>query len=120
MSKGIVVDHKESGVRYAISEHNFNEKVHTRVRDLKPGETVLGFSPKGKIDLATDAAAGTSPEPEDDQIAALVEEFSREELAEQADLLTLPTSGSKHELAARIVAAHQTEGSSSEGTKDDK
>ena len=43
---GIVVDHKEAGVRYAISERNFNEKVHVKVRDLKPGETVLGFRPK--------------------------------------------------------------------------
>ena len=25
---GIVVDHKETGVRYAVSDHNFNQKVH--------------------------------------------------------------------------------------------
>lgn len=48
MAKGIVVDHKESGVRYAISEKNFNSKVHKRVRDLLPGETVVGFAPKRK------------------------------------------------------------------------
>lgn len=41
MSKGIVVDHKESNVRYAISEHNFNGAVHTKVRDLVAGETVI-------------------------------------------------------------------------------
>lgn len=51
MSKGIVVDHKESGVRYAVSEKNFNEKVHKKVRDLKPGETVQGFQPKTKESL---------------------------------------------------------------------
>jgi hypothetical protein len=48
MSTGIVVDHKETGVRYAISEHNFNDKIHKYVRDLKPGETVRGFQPKLK------------------------------------------------------------------------
>ncbi|QBZ73064.1 hypothetical protein SEA_PHERBOT_13 [Microbacterium phage Pherbot] len=46
MAHGIVVDHKESGVRYAVSERNFNEKIHTKVRDLKPGESVIGFQPK--------------------------------------------------------------------------
>lgn len=52
MSHGIVVDHKESNIRYAISEGNFNEKVHDRVRDLKPGETVLGYQPRPKESLA--------------------------------------------------------------------
>lgn len=45
MTKGIIVDHRESRVRYAISEQNFNKKVHKRVRDLKPGETILGYRP---------------------------------------------------------------------------
>ena len=40
---GIVVDHKETGVRYAVSDHNFNQKVHRKVRDLKPGESVQGY-----------------------------------------------------------------------------
>jgi hypothetical protein len=43
---GYVVDHKTSPVRYAVSADNFNEKIHTKVRDLKPSETVLGFRPK--------------------------------------------------------------------------
>jgi len=51
MSKGIVVDHKDSGVRYAISLHNFNEKIHTFVRDLLPHETVRGFQPKARKSL---------------------------------------------------------------------
>lgn len=46
MSKGIVVDHREARVRYAISESNFNEEVHKKIRDLKPGETVQGFQPR--------------------------------------------------------------------------
>lgn len=45
-SHGIVVDHKETGVRYAISDKNYNEKVHRKVRDLKPGETVRTYAPK--------------------------------------------------------------------------
>lgn len=45
-SNGIVVDHKESGNRYAIKEDNFNSKVHRKVRDLRPGETPLGFTHK--------------------------------------------------------------------------
>jgi hypothetical protein len=45
-SHGIVVDHKESGVRYAVSDRNYNEKIHRKVRDLRPGETVLGYRPK--------------------------------------------------------------------------
>jgi hypothetical protein len=65
MSRGIVVDHKESGVRYAISEKNFNGKVHTKVRALNPGETVLGFQPKRKPETpakATHKTDGASSE----------------------------------------------------------
>lgn len=67
MSKGIIVDHKESGVRYAVSEHNFNDKVHKKVRDLKPGESVLGYSPRRKgspaepNDPAPEKAAPSEP-----------------------------------------------------------
>ena len=43
---GIVVDHKDTDVRYAVSDHNFNPKVHRKVRDLKPGESVQGYRPK--------------------------------------------------------------------------
>lgn len=48
MSRGVVVDHKETGIRYAVSTHNFNEKIHDKVRDLKPGESVIGYRPKPK------------------------------------------------------------------------
>lgn len=45
-SHGIVVDHKESGTRFAISDRNYDEKLHRKVRDLRPGETVRGYVPK--------------------------------------------------------------------------
>lgn len=66
MSKGIVVDHRESRVRYAISEKNFNEKVHKKVRDLQPGETVLGYQPRhisrlGEAETPETPAATTAP-----------------------------------------------------------
>lgn len=48
MTRGIVVDHKESNVRYAISEKNFNPELHRKVRDLKPGESVLSYRPRAK------------------------------------------------------------------------
>lgn len=43
---GFVVDHKESGVRYAVSPSNYNPKVHTKVRALKPHETPAAYQPK--------------------------------------------------------------------------
>lgn len=44
--RGYVVDHKESNVRYAVSESNFNPNIHTKVRELKQAETVLAFRPR--------------------------------------------------------------------------
>lgn len=63
-SHGIVVDHKESGVRYAVSDKNFNPKLHRRVRDLKPGESVVGYRPKGSSSgssAGADSAAVAGP-----------------------------------------------------------
>ncbi|QCW22283.1 hypothetical protein SEA_CHEPLI_14 [Microbacterium phage Chepli] len=48
---GIVVEHKESGVRFAISDKNYNEKVHRKVRDLRAGETVRGYQPRNPQSL---------------------------------------------------------------------
>lgn len=45
---GIVVDHKESGVRFAISFNNFDARFHVKVRDLYPWETVISYKPKAK------------------------------------------------------------------------
>ncbi|QZD98602.1 hypothetical protein SEA_JEMERALD_14 [Microbacterium phage Jemerald] len=60
-SHGIVVEHKESGVRYAVSDRNYNEKIHRKVRDLRPGETVLGYTPKrpGALVEAEGSGAGS-------------------------------------------------------------
>jgi len=69
MSRGIVVDHKESGVRYAVSEHNFNAEVHTKVRELKPGETVISFSPRPKGSLAGPGDTATENSPASEQAA---------------------------------------------------
>ncbi len=46
MSRGIVVDHRVARVRYAISEHHFNEDVHKFVRELTPRESVLSYRPR--------------------------------------------------------------------------
>lgn len=43
MMKGIVVESLSSGNQYARSERNFNPEREKKVRDLKPGETVIGF-----------------------------------------------------------------------------
>lgn len=74
MSNGIVVEGKESGVRYALREENFNPETETKVRDLKPGETILGYQPKQATpkgdtaptnldESAGDAGAASTPEP---------------------------------------------------------
>jgi hypothetical protein len=57
---GIVVEHKETQVRYAISDHNYNEKVHRKVRDLKPGESVRSFRPKRLVDAGSEPSEGGS------------------------------------------------------------
>lgn len=60
-SHGIVVDHKETGVRYAISDVNYNPNIHAKVRDLKPGESVLAYRPRAKESLQD--AVGTQGTP---------------------------------------------------------
>jgi hypothetical protein len=64
-SHGIVVDHKETEIRYAISDKNYNPKIHTKVRDLKAGETVRGFTHKGKADLQPELDIPETPDPKD-------------------------------------------------------
>lgn len=46
MSKGIVVQNKESGIRYAVYEDAHDKSSEDFVRDLKPGESVLSYIPK--------------------------------------------------------------------------
>lgn len=123
MSKGIVVDHKETDVRYAISEKNFNPKVHTRVRDLKPGESIIGFTPKPRLQFEQDEAAREeelaafradlgSAQPEDapegyvptqEEIDETVAGYTLDELKEFAKEAGLPVSGTKPELAAALL-----------------
>lgn len=67
MAHGIVVDHKESGVRYAISEINFNSTVHDKVRELRAGETVLGYKPKPKEALGDQGSPSPTPKAANDQ-----------------------------------------------------
>lgn len=61
---GIVVEHKESGVRYAVSDKNFDPRNERKVRDLKTGESVLSYRPKRKStsDEDTDPSQGNPDE----------------------------------------------------------
>ncbi|AUX83163.1 hypothetical protein SEA_REDFIELD_13 [Microbacterium phage Redfield] len=43
---GIVVELKENGIHTAISDKNFNPKLHRKVRDLKAGESVRTYAPR--------------------------------------------------------------------------
>lgn len=60
---GIVVEHKESGVRYASLDGNFDPKVETKIRDLRSGESVLSFVPRPKSRTNTQE---TLPDPQED------------------------------------------------------
>jgi hypothetical protein len=129
MSKGIVVDHKESGIRYAISEHNFKEKVHTLVRDLKLGESILTFKAKpiaqAIIDekaeeearaariaereaaragqgVADESVEDITPDEIGDEIEKLSDAYTLDELKEFAKEEGLPVSGTKLELATAL------------------
>lgn len=46
-SHGIVVENKESGLRYASHDSNFDPRSERKVRDLRHGETVLSYGIKG-------------------------------------------------------------------------
>jgi len=43
---GIVVEGKESGLRYASLDENFDPTTERKIRDLRPGESVLSYVPK--------------------------------------------------------------------------
>lgn len=71
MTDGIVVDHKENHIRYAVSQRNFNDEIHEYVRDLAPEETVLSYRPRPREALGgegtpapTQGAAGDAAETE--------------------------------------------------------
>lgn len=48
---GIVVEHKDTKIRYAVKPENFREGVHRKIRDLKPGESPRTYQPRqaGKV-----------------------------------------------------------------------
>ena len=58
---GIVVDHVESGVRFAVSDANYNPKVHRKVRDLKAGESVTSYRPRARQRSEEDAGGANDP-----------------------------------------------------------
>lgn len=58
--RGYVVDHKTSGARYAVSPQNFDDRIHTKIRELNVDETVRGFRPR----RIKNAAAIVAPSPE--------------------------------------------------------
>ena len=103
MANGIVVDHKESGVRYAISERNFNHKVHTKIRDLKPGETVLGFKPLRKGALGEGGQGVEDYSGKEWTVEALLAEIDsrNEQLEDQYQIF--PGSGRKADLITALM-----------------
>lgn len=66
-SHGIVVENKESGLRYASHDRNFDPRSERKVRDLKPGETVLSFPIKPARPSFKPVGADDNSEPEGDE-----------------------------------------------------
>ena len=62
--RGYVVDHKTAPVRYAVSVKNYNPKKHRKVRELRPGETVLGFRPRRKESAPQASSVAEAPSTE--------------------------------------------------------
>jgi hypothetical protein len=104
-SHGIVVDHVESGVRYAISDKNYDVKVHRKVRDLVPGETVIGFRPKRRDALVPAEDAGGLETPKGSPSAP------HDQGVGSSDGTDDPVSGSGHT---------ETEGASPEASQEEK
>lgn len=49
-SHGIVVENKESGLRYASTDANFDPQSERKVRDLRPGESIFSYPVKSPSD----------------------------------------------------------------------
>jgi hypothetical protein len=64
---GIVVEHKDNGMHYAVSDKNYNPEIHRKVRDLKPGESVRTYLPRRKESLEALASPQGTSEPAGDQ-----------------------------------------------------
>lgn len=101
---GIVVDHVESGTRFAISDKNYDVRVHRKVRDLKPGETVLGYRPKRRRSESSEADLGTQGGTSTLDNPAKSESDGSEALSESQG------SGTKTEGAAPAASQDKKEG----------
>lgn len=64
---GIVVENKESGLRYASLDRNFDPKSERKVRDLRVGETVHSFPVKPPRPSFKPVGADDHSEPEGDE-----------------------------------------------------
>lgn len=73
---GIVVEHKETDIRFAVSDRNYDPKVHRKIRDLRPGESVQSYSPRPKGGLGAQDGPSTPEE------AAVSESDASEALGE--------------------------------------
>lgn len=72
-SHGIVVEHKESGLRYASLDANYDPKTERKVRDLKVGESILSYGikePRPSFSAGDDDSAATDETDTDDQPVA--------------------------------------------------
>jgi hypothetical protein len=94
-SNGIVVDHLETGVRYAISEANFDEKVVRKVRDLRQDESVASYRPKPRQAQGSGEAGS---QPQDEQRKA------SDETAEEAQAPGELAAPTPEELAQRSTS----------------
>lgn len=61
-SHGIVVENKDNGSRYAISDKNYNPDKVRKVRDLRAGESVLTYQPRSAKSLGELAGTSTAPD----------------------------------------------------------
>lgn len=102
MARGIVVDH-ENGTRYAISQNNFNPKVHTMVRELKPGETVIGFTPKRKGALSADEPDIEDYSSKEWTVESLQAEINTRNGQLTAEEQIVPDSNKKADLIAALM-----------------
>lgn len=57
-SHGIVVENKDNGMHYAVSDINYNPAIHRKVRDLKAGETVRSYKPRRSETLSEIVGSG--------------------------------------------------------------
>lgn len=70
---GIVVENKESGLRYASLDANYDPKTERKVRDLKAGESVLSYgvrAPRDSFEANTDSPDEDEATDTDDQPVA--------------------------------------------------